>query len=337
MNGRALFAVDAGGSRTRALVRSESGAACTVELPSINPHSTGATATATLVELLATVRDLLDGEPATGWLASAAAVPDGIGPELARADGAARHVGLAGTVVVSNDKVPLLCGVPALAGTGVVTVCGTGSGHFGADRHGRVTCAGGCEYLGSDEGSAADIGLHGLRAAVRATDGRGPATALVTDFEQAIGAPVATLARRLAADPFPKRGLAALAPVVCDAWLSGDEVASAVVHQAVSDLVAGTRAVRDALELPPGFSVAATGGVFTGCPPLYREFAGRVVRALGAISVDLVTDTVSAVLAAADRFHAEGRLGVPPSHAGVLTVQTPRREHVVGTVPGGVR
>ncbi|MYW04695.1 hypothetical protein GT354_41790, partial [Streptomyces sp. SID3343] len=67
---------------------------------------------------------------------------------------------------------------------------------------------GGCEYLGSDEGSAYALGLAGLRAAVRGLDGRGPATALFA------AAGPRELARRLAGEPFPKAAVAELAPQV---------------------------------------------------------------------------------------------------------------------------
>lgn len=328
-----LFAVDAGGSHTRALVRSGDGTTRSLLLPSINPHATGAEADETLADLMAAVRDALGDRHAVGWLASAAAAPGRIAPELERVRAAARHAGLAADIVVSNDIVPLMWGVPALAGTGVVVVCGTGSGFFGADGRGRTAGAGGCEYLGSDEGGAVDIGLNGLRAAVRATDGRGRPTSLVDAFGD-----VTALARRLAAQPFPKQGLATLASVVTACWLAGDDVAGEVVARAVDELADGVRAVRDRLGLPEGFAVAAAGGVCTGCPRLYEELARRLTGTTGAGSVDLVTDPVSVVLAAAGRFADDDEeLLLAPGFAGTLSVDAPRRADVVGNVPGGVR
>lgn len=335
------FAVDAGGSHTRALVVPAAGAPSVITLPSVNPHATGAAANHTLVELLAEVRARLGPGRATGWLASASVAPDRLGTELTRVRAAAERAGLAADVLLSNDIVPLLWGVPALAGTGAVVVCGTGSGFFGADGCGRVVKAGGWEYLGSDEGGAVDIGWRGLRAAVRATDGRGPATGLVAAFQRATGDPVTTLAARLAADPFPKQGLAELAPIVRECWLSGDPVAAGIAERAVRDLVDGVRAVRDGVALPAGFAVAAAGGVFTGCPELYRELAGQLVDRLGAGGVHLVTDTLAVVLAALEKFRAAGGSTVPAGfdpHIGLLAGrETPRRQHVAGTVLGRVR
>lgn len=340
--GHGLFAVDAGGSHTRVLVRLPGdGATRLPRLPSINPHATGEAADETLAELMADLRTALGDTPAVGWLASAAAATGRIEPELARVRSAAAAAGLAAELVVSNDVVPLLWGMPALAGTGVVVVCGTGSGFFGADGRERAAAAGGCEYLGSDEGGAADIAQHGLRAAVRATDGRGPATLLVDALAAAAGVGVTDLARQLAARPFPKQHLAELAPVVSACWLVGDEVAGSIVRQAVDDLVAGVRAVRDHLRLPEGFAVAAAGGVFSGCPQLYRELADRLAQHVGTSRVDLVTDPVSVALGALDRLRDGDRIALPSGIAGryaaSIRVDTPRRADVVGTVPGRVR
>ncbi len=319
------FAVDAGGSRTRVLVETPTGRRHEVELPSINRHATGGGADRALHEMFVAVRDLTADRPATGWLASASVDPDSAGPhadrELDRLCAAAARAGLTATLVVSNDVVPLLWGVPALCGVGVVAVCGTGTGFLGADGAGGVARASGCEYLGGDEGGAADIGLAGLRAAVRGADGRGPATTLPFD---------AALARRIAAEPFPKQRLAELAPAVCAAWRAGDAVAGAIVDGAVTELVTGVRAVRDRLDLPDRFAVAAAGGVLTANRDLYRTLAGRLRAELGATAWLVDDDTAAVVLAGLPRFAAQGF-----PRARVLT--TGRRRHVAGTVPGGVR
>lgn len=330
------FAVDAGGSRTRVLVVPAGGAGRSFELPTINPHATGEAADRTLREAFAEIAALLGPGPAVGWLASAAAGPGRIAPELERVRAAAADAALDAGFVVSNDVLPLLWGVPALSGVGVVAVCGTGSGFFGTDGK-RVANAGGCEYLGSDEGGAVDIGLRALRAAVRATDGRGPATALVETLAGPAGTTVTGLARRLAAQPFPKQGLAELAPVVCETWLAGDDVARSVIDQAVGDLAEGVYAVRDALGLPDGFAVAAAGGVFTGCPELYEQFAHHLTGPVGAGCVDLVTDTTSVVLTALDRFAGTGEPALPDGLDAYAAALPPRRRHEAGTVLGGVR
>lgn len=322
------FAVDAGGSRTRVLVARSGGERVEWELGSVNRHATGQAADHTLDELFTSLRATA---PTIGWYASASVDPDNPEPELDRVRAAAARAGLAADIVVSNDVVPLLWGVPTLAGVGVVVVCGTGSGFLGADAHGRVARAGGCEYLGSDEGGASDLGWHGLRAAVRATDGRGPATALVA----ALGGEPADLAREIAAEPFPKQHLADLAPAVCATWLAGDRVAGRIVDHAVDELVTGVRAVRDRLGLDR-FAVAAAGGVLTGTPALHRKLAGRLRAQLDVHEVELVADTAATVLAGLprllDRGTPHGR------HTWLLTAhEISGREHAAGTVPGRLR
>lgn len=315
MSPRGYLAVDAGGSRTRAVVQPPVGEAQLLELPSVNPSATGAAADATLGELFARVRVLLGAHPAAGWLASAAVDPHQPVAELDRVRRLGRQTGFTAPLVVSNDVVPLLLGVPALAGRGVVVVCGTGAGFLGGDGSGRIGRAGGCEYLGSDEGGAVDLGLRGLHAAVRALDGRGAPSRLVDELSEFAGRSVPELARLLAAEPHPKQPLARLAPVVCRTWLVGDEVAGEVVHAAVAELVLGVRAVCDQLGLAEGFAVAVTGGVVQGCPPLYGELSRRLVDELAAGSVDLVMDTAAVVLEALTRVW--GPDGVPVLPAGL--------------------
>jgi N-acetylglucosamine kinase-like BadF-type ATPase len=198
--------------------------------------------------------------------------------------------------VVSNDLTPLVLGGPAGAGH-VIAVCGTGSGYLATDGRSRPARAGGCEYLGSDEGSAFDLGLRGLRAAVRGLDGRGPRTALSDLLAARAGTPVPELARRLAGLPFPKSAVAALAPIVLRAWLSGDPAAATLVDDAVGELAAGVRAARDAAAVGPGWRLSVAGGVATGCPEFFGALAAAAAD-LGAGPVTLISDPAAAVLAA---------------------------------------
>ncbi|WP_161500601.1 BadF/BadG/BcrA/BcrD ATPase family protein [Embleya scabrispora] len=174
-----------------------------------------------------------------------------------------------------------------MAGTGSACVAGSGPDA------GPPVVIGGCEYLGSDEGSAYALGAAGLRAAVRGADGRGRPTTLF-----AARGP-RELARRLAAEPFPKSAVAALAPEVCAAWQAGDAVAGEVVRAGLDDLIDGVRAARDAAGLSGTWHVVLNGGVFRGCPPYAAELSRRVVTELGAAaSPTVIADPVDAVYAA---------------------------------------
>lgn len=64
------------------------------------------------------------------------------------------------------------------AAEGIILVAGTGSAAIGRDAGGRTARVGGRGPWFSDEGGAFDIGRAGFKAAIRAEEGRGPATAL---------------------------------------------------------------------------------------------------------------------------------------------------------------
>jgi len=164
---------------------------------------------------------------------------------------------------------------------------------------------GGCEYLGSDEGSAFAIGLDGLRAAVRDADGRGVPTALQKALAEYAGATVQELARRLAAEPFPKAPVAALSAIVCRCWLSGDEAASEVVRTALDHLVDGVRAARDRAKLTGDWSAALTGGVFRGFPEFAEALRTRIVAELGAHRLPTIVDDPVGIVLAALRCHQD--------------------------------
>ncbi|MFI1383902.1 BadF/BadG/BcrA/BcrD ATPase family protein [Embleya sp. NPDC020886] len=283
------WAIDAGGTRTTALVldtiRHTRG--------SVNPASAGAAAEETLVRLLAEIAADLSGT-AVGWFASSAITMDTAPAAIDRLAVLAREQGLPGRLVVSGDVPPLLL-APPLSGRGVVVVAGTGSAcvaSAGPDA-GPPVVIGGCEYLGSDQGSAYALGEAGLRAAVRGADGRGRPTTLFAAAEPR------ELARRLAAEPFPKAAVAALAPEVCAAWQAGDAVAGEVVRAGVDELITGVRAARDAAGLTGTWRAVLNGGVFRGCPPYAAELSRRIVTELGAAEPPtVVVDPVAAIYAA---------------------------------------
>jgi N-acetylglucosamine kinase-like BadF-type ATPase len=293
-----LFGIDAGGSSTS--VRAWTGDRWSG--PSVNPTSVGQDASdRCLAELFSRIRAHTAkfagnaARPAI-WLASAAVSPATAAGEIQRCAEAARRTGLRAELVISNDVTPLVLDAPA--GTGhVVVVCGTGSCFLGTDGSSAPVRVGGCEYLGSDEGSAFDLGLFGLRAAVRGLDGRGPRTALSGLFTAHAGMPVPELARELAREPFPKSVVAALAPLVLRAWLDADPVASGLVGAAIGELAAGARAARDAAAIGPGWQLSAIGGIVTGCSGFFGRLAAAA-EGLGAGPVRLIEDPAEVMLTA---------------------------------------
>jgi N-acetylmuramic acid 6-phosphate etherase len=168
-------------------------------------------------------------------------------PDAARALGNALLASLrVERVAVTSDAVTAHAG--ALDGRpGVVLIAGTGVVALAIDAAGASRKADGWGLRLGDEGGGAWIGAAGLRAALRAHDGRGPATALLDAGRARFGAPETWPGRLTDA-----AALASFAPDVLAA--EGDAVAQAIVGTAAEALAATVRAVG-------GGPVALVGGL----------------------------------------------------------------------------
>ena len=84
---------------------------------------------------------------------------------------------LAGETLLFNDTFAALrAGTPD--GWGVAVICGSGMNAVGRAPDGRVARFAGLGEIAGDRGGGSGLGMWGLGAAVRAVDGRGPATTL---------------------------------------------------------------------------------------------------------------------------------------------------------------
>jgi N-acetylmuramic acid 6-phosphate etherase len=137
-------------------------------------------------------------------------------------------------------------GVVLIAGTGVVALA------IGADGALR-TADGWGPWLG-DEGGGAWIGAAGLRAALRAHDGRGPSTSLLDAARARFGPPEAWPAQLTDA-----AAVASFAPDVLAA--EGDAAALAIVSAAAEALAATARAAGDGPVALVGGLAAVSEGV----------------------------------------------------------------------------
>ena len=159
-------------------------------------------------------------------------------PGAARALGAALLASLrAERVAVTSDAVIAHAG--ALNGQpGVVLIVGTGVVALAIGPDGALrTVDGWGPWLG-DEGGGAWIGAAGLRAALRAHDGRGPSTTLLDAARARFGAPETWPAQLTDAT-----ALASFAPDVLAA--DGDPAALKIVSAAANALAATARAAGD--------------------------------------------------------------------------------------------
>jgi N-acetylglucosamine kinase-like BadF-type ATPase len=204
-------------------------------------------------------------------------------------------MGMTCTVALTNDIDGLVL-APPVNGTGGVLVAGTGSGATIVDTEGQVVRVGGWEYLASDEGSAFWLGRAGLAAAVRAVDGRGPATSLTARIESRLDRPIGDAVRRLAEQPHPRQAVADVAHCVTDAWSQdADEVAAELIDSAIEELASLVSAgLRRAVGAPPTW--ALTGGLVTQCDRFAQRLRARVQLFDPAAVVHVVVEPVSCLL-----------------------------------------
>jgi N-acetylglucosamine kinase-like BadF-type ATPase len=147
---------------------------------------------------------------------------------------------------------------------GIVLIAGTGAIAYGVNAQDETQRADGWGYLLGDGGSAYWIGRQGLRAALRAHDGRGPNTALSHLLASALGITQASdWVERVYSGGFGAAQVAALAPFVRDAACDGDAAAGDILRGAGERLSRTLGAVIRGLEMnDERFPVVLAGGLF---------------------------------------------------------------------------
>ncbi len=187
-----------------------------------------------------------------------------------------QRVGLANRVDVTNDAVILLAaGTPR--GWGLALIAGTGSIAFGRSADGRRARAGGWGYLLGDEGSAYALVIAGLKAVVRAADGRGPVTRLTERFLKHLGlSQPQELVAAVYRSGRSRADFAAWAPLVLEE-AEKDEVAGAIVEQEARELARAGEAVVRQFRWEGPIPLALAGGLLLGSEN-YRQ------RVLGALT-----------------------------------------------------
>jgi len=206
-------------------------------------------------------------------------------------------------VVVNDALIALEAGVPGMPG--VVIIAGTGSIAYGRDGLGRAARAGGWGYVLGDEGSGYWIGRQALRAVLRASDGRGPATPLTPRVlaHYQVARPQ-DLVREIYYGRFKPSTVAAIASLVEAAANDGDEWSQRLIATGARELSLAATAVADRLGVTTGPIILA-GGIFRAVPrlrdgvtdALVTQRPGTVVRPL---TQEPAAGAVSLALAAAD-------------------------------------
>jgi N-acetylglucosamine kinase-like BadF-type ATPase len=199
-----------------------------------------------------------------------------------------RRLGFRDRVVVTNDaRIAFVAGSPSRVG--LALVCGTGSIAWGRNASGEIARAGGWGWHLGDEGSGFWIGVRAVREALRASDGRGPATrlqeSLIAHFD--IARPEQIL-RAVYDGEFPRHRVAAFAVRVEEAALGGDEAARSILGAAENELVLAAASVRERLRLGSSpYDVVLSGGTFQAVKSLEDAVAGRLAESPGARIVRL--------------------------------------------------
>ena len=136
---------------------------------------------------------------------------------------------------------------------GVLTISGTGAICIGEDSAHRLTVAGGWGQLTGDEGSGYYIGLSGLKAAARASDGIAPSTSLLPAALERFGVTDARDMIGVLYDPARTFSPAAFAETVDACARAGDAVALGILDRTAAYLACYTASV-----------VRRTGATFVG-------------------------------------------------------------------------
>jgi len=109
----------------------------------------------------------------------------------------------------------------------IAVICGTGSVVY-ASRKGKLLRCGGGGWRLETLGSGYDLGRSAISAALEHRDGTGPETILTEAVEQKLGGKVWDRIQAVYAQS--PADIAAFAPLVINAWQSGDAVAAAIVE-----------------------------------------------------------------------------------------------------------
>jgi N-acetylglucosamine kinase-like BadF-type ATPase len=160
----------------------------------------------------------------------------------------------------------------------IALIAGTGSLCLGRNQAGETARCGGWGYLMGDEGSSHAIAVAGLRAAVRAADGRGPETDLLPSLMHRLSASTSQeLIAKVHAPEMTRERLAELAAVVFD-FQSTDPVANRIVADAADNLAELVAVVARRLRLPTqGYTLAMSGGLLLNALNYVGEVTGRLL------------------------------------------------------------
>jgi N-acetylglucosamine kinase-like BadF-type ATPase len=184
-------------------------------------------------------------------------------PDVRLLEKAIALTGLSQDVVVVNDCIGALWAGSSV-GWGIALICGEGINGAAVAPDGRQVRFDAVGDISGDWGGGHSVGMAGLAAAVRASDGRGPRTALsrLVPAHFGLHRPSA-LTRALYDGRIAERRTSELSLVVFAAAGEGDPVARSIVDRLADELVAmATALARRARLTRLPVEVVLAGGVF---------------------------------------------------------------------------
>jgi len=271
-----VLGIDAGGTKTVCLLADEHGAVVAEGRgPGANLHAAGELA----VEKV--LHEVMEAA-AAGRAVVSAAICLGIAgvdrdDEARTVRAIMRRIASQTRVLVVNDAlIALVAGAGDAAG--IVIIAGTGAIAYGRNAAGEAARAGGWGHMIGDEGSGYWIGREAVAAVMRAADGRGPVTRLTEGILAHFGAEDVSRLPRIVYDrDEPRRRVAALGPIVQQAAITGDAVATRILESAADELVLAAQSVAARLEMRgDAFTFFLAGGVFRVVPWLAGELPRRL-------------------------------------------------------------
>ena len=228
-------------------------------------------------------------------------------------------------LVVNDALVALEAGAPG--SPGIVIICGTGSIAYGRNAQGLAARSGGWGHIIGDEGSGYWIGRQAVQAVMRDADGRGPATSLSQQVLAHFDVPVASSLVHIVYGPHSaNRSMAMLGPSVQLASESGDEVASAILDRAASELALAARSVAERLRLrTDSFPFVLAGGVFRVVPSLVDRLRPRLLEIAPGATIDLLREEPARGAVRLALAEAQGGALIPKYHVKIRIFQSPHK------------
>ena len=321
----AVLAIDGGNSKTDvALVAGDGTLLASARGPGINAHEVGVDQTVLILDAVvkqaAAQLDRPPSDPSvpSGPLARhtvACLANADLPEEEAEHATAVQAQGWSESATVVNDTFAILrSGLPdAVEGPGphwgVAVVCGAGINAVGVAPDGRVTRYLSLGTISGDWGGGYGLGLEVLWHAIRAEDGRGPATALADSLTSHFGVErVEDVTIGIHKGKIPDDDLTGLAPILLRASDEGDAVARQVVERLAGEISVMAITAMRRLDLTGlATPVVLGGGVITARNPLLISGITRQLAAAAPAAQVRVIDVppvAGAALLGLDHVHA---------------------------------